>query len=334
MAVNLRHRSFVSEFDFTTEELRYLIALSAELKAASQGGTEQACLAGKRIALVFEKEPPARTLCAFEVAAYDQGAHVTFMGPKGSQAGRRESMKDTARVLGRVFDAIEYRGFGREFVEELAEYARVPVYNGLSEEFHATRTLTDMVTMQEHSDKPLSEVAYCYVGDARSDVGDSLMIMGAQLGMDVRICAPYSMWPDAGLAEAAHILAKENGGRLLLTDDVDQGVRGVDFLYADLWAALGEDPSVWQERIKLLRPYRVNMDMIERTGNPLARFMHCIPAFHDRRAKAEAEIYDEFSLEALEVTDDFFETWHSIVFDEAENSMHTIKAVLVATLAG
>jgi ornithine carbamoyltransferase len=329
--MNLRQRNFVKELDFTTEELRYLVELSAELKAAKRAGTEERRLTGKNIALIFEKTS-TRTRCAFEVAAYDQGAHVTYLGPSGTQIGYKESMKDTARVLGRMFDGIEYRGFGQDIVEELAAYAGVPVYNGLTDEFHPTQMLADMLTMQEHSEKPLHHVAYCYVGDARFNTGNSLMITGTKLGMDVRICAPRSLWPDPALVETARGLATETGGRLLLTDDVDEGVSGVDFLCTDVWVSMGEDKSVWKERIELLRPYQVNMKMIERTGNPVVRFMHCLPAFHDRHTKVGEEIYEEFGLDALEVTDEVFESRYSVVFDEAENRMHTIKAVLVATL--
>jgi ornithine carbamoyltransferase len=331
MAVDLRRRSFVKELDFTADELNYLITLSAELKAASRAGTERRRLNGKRIALIFEKTS-TRTRCAFEVAAYDQGAHVTYLGPEGSQIGHKESMKDTARVLGRFYDAIEYRGFGQEVVEELAEHAGVPVYNGLSDEFHPTQMLADMLTMREHTRKPLRDVAYCYVGDARFNTGNSLMIIGTKLGMDVRICAPRSLWPDPRLARTADELAKESCGNLLLTEDVDLAVNGVDYLCTDVWVSMGEDMSVWGKRIKLLRPYQVNQEMIARTGNYEVKFMHCLPAFHDRHTKVGEQIYEEFGLDALEVTDDVFESGHSIVFDEAENRMHTIKAVLVATL--
>jgi ornithine carbamoyltransferase len=331
MTVDLRHRSFVKELDFTAEELRELIALSATLKAAARARREQQYLTGKKIALIFEKTS-TRTRCAFEVAAYDQGAHVTYLGPEGSQIGHKESMKDTARVLGRYYDAIEYRGFGQDVVEELAAYAGVPVYNGLSDEFHPTQMLADMLTMTEHSTKPLGDIAYCYVGDARFNTGNSLMITGGKLGMDVRICAPRSLWPGPVLVQTAHELAKESGGRLQLTDDVDLAVGGVDYLCTDVWVSMGEDKSVWRDRIDLLRPYQVNRDMIERTGNPHVKFMHCLPAFHDRHTRVGEQIYEEFGLDALEVTDEVFESDHSIVFDEAENRMHTIKAVLVATL--
>jgi len=331
MTVDLRRRNFVKELDFTTEELQYLIALSATLKAATRAREEHQYLTGKKIVLIFEKTS-TRTRCAFEVAAYDQGAHVTYLGPEGSQIGHKESMKDTARVLGRFYDAIEYRGFGQELVEELAAYAGVPVYNGLSDEFHPTQMLADMLTMQEHSDKSLHDIGYCYVGDARFNTGNSLMIIGAKLGMDVRICAPRSLWPDPALVDTAHELAKDTGARLQLTDDVDLAAGGVDYLYTDVWVSMGEDKSVWAQRIELLRPYQVDMGMIRRTGNPDVKFMHCLPAFHDRHTKVGEEIYEEFGLDALEVTDEVFESPHSIVFDEAENRAHTIKAVLVATL--
>jgi ornithine carbamoyltransferase len=331
MTVDLRRRSFVKELDFTTEELEGLVRLSAALKAAARAGKEPQYLTGKKIALIFEKTS-TRTRCAFEVAAYDQGAHVTYLGPEGSQIGHKESMKDTARVLGRFYDAIEYRGFGQAVVEELAVYAGVPVYNGLSDEFHPTQMLADMLTMQEHSRKPWSDIAYCYVGDARFNTGNSLMIIGCKLGLDVRICAPRSLWPDPALVETAQGLAKENRARLQITDDVGHAVAGVDYLCTDVWVSLGEDKSVWQDRIELLRPYQVNMGMIARTRNPDVKFMHCLPAFHDRHTKVGEEIYQEFGLDALEVTDEVFESDHSIVFDEAENRMHTIKAVLVATL--
>jgi ornithine carbamoyltransferase len=267
------------------------------------------------------------------VAAYDQGAHVTYLGPEGSQIGHKESMKDTARVLGRFYDGIEYRGFGQAVVEELARYAGVPVYNGLSDQFHPTQMLADMLTMREHAGKPLHDIAYCYVGDARFNTGNSLMITGAMLGMDVRICAPRELWPETGLVETALFLTEESKGRLLFTEDVGVAVKGADFLYTDVWVSMGEQMSVWAERIKLLRPYQVNSEMIARTRNPGVKFMHCLPAFHDRHTKVGEKIYGEFGLDALEVTDEVFESGRSIVFDQAENRMHTIKAVLVATLA-
>ena len=333
MPVNLRNRSFVKELDFTTEELMFLIQLSADLKRAKYGGFEEPRLRGKNIALIFEKTS-TRTRCAFEVASYDQGAHVTYLGPTGSQIGHKESMKDTARVLGRMFDAIEYRGFGQDVVEELARFAGVPVYNGLTDEFHPTQMLADMLTMQEHSEKPLHAVSYCYLGDARFNTGNSLMIIGSKLGMDVRICAPESLWPNPELVKTAREVAADTGATLTLTSEIDEAIRGVDFLCTDVWVSMGEDASVWKERIELLKPFQVNMDLIERTGNSNVRFMHCLPAFHDRETKVGEQIYEEYGLDALEVTDEVFESKHSIVFDEAENRVHTIKAVMVATLGG
>jgi ornithine carbamoyltransferase len=329
--VRFKGRSWLKELDFTTEELLSLIQLSAELKAESKSGHERRRLQGRKIALIFEKAS-TRTRCAFEVAAYDQGAHVTYLGPEGSQIGHKESIEDTARVLGRMYDAIEYRGFGQAVVEGLAASAGVPVYNGLSNEFHPTQMLADMLTMREHSSKPLNEVAYCYLGDARFNTGNSLMIMGCKLGMDVRLCAPSSLWPDPELVATARAVAAETGARLVLTEDVDEGVRGVDFLYTDVWVSMGEDKAVWKERIDLLRPYQVNMDVIRKTGNPNVKFMHCLPSFHDRDTKVGEQIYEEFGLESVEVTDEVFESPYSIVFDEAENRLHTIKAVMVATL--
>ncbi len=331
MAPDLRKRNLAKELDFTAEELLYLIDLAAELKAAAKAGSEHQYLVGKKIALIFEKTS-TRTRCAFEVAAYDQGAHVTYLGPDSSQIGHKESIKDTARVLGRLYDAIEYRGFGQDIVEELAANAGVPVYNGLSNEFHPTQMLADMLTMKEHSAKPFDQISYCYVGDARYNTGNSLMIIGCKLGMDVRICAPENLWPDSELVRTARAIAVESGARLSLTADAAQAIAGVDYLCTDVWVSMGEDKSVWKERIDLLLPYQVNMDAIRRTGNPEVKFMHCLPAFHNRETKVGEQMYEEFGLDALEVTDEVFESRHSIVFDEAENRMHTIKAVLVATL--
>lgn len=330
--VSLRGRSWLKELDFTPDELRFLVQLSADLKAESRGRHERRRLEGRKIALIFEKTS-TRTRCAFEVAAYDQGAHVTYLGPEGSQIGHKESIKDTARVLGRMYDAIEYRGFGQPVVEELAAYAGVPVYNGLSDEFHPTQMLADMLTMREHAARPLNEVSYCYLGDARFNTGNSLMITGCKLGMDVRLCAPSILWPHPDLVATARSIASETGARLTLTEDVDEGVRGVDFLYTDVWVSMGEDKAVWTDRIQLLLPYQVSMDVVRRTGNPAVKFMHCLPAFHDRATRVGEQIYEDFGLEALEVTDEVFESEHSIVFDEAENRLHSIKAVLVATLA-
>jgi ornithine carbamoyltransferase len=331
MAYNLRNRSFVKELDFTPEELKFLLKLSTDLKAAKYGGYEQPRLKGKNIALIFEKSS-TRTRCAFEVAAFDQGAHITYLGPEGSQIGHKESMKDTARVLGRMYDGIEYRGFGQAIVEELAAYAGVPVWNGLTNEFHPTQTLADILTMQEHSDKPLNQIAYCYMGDARNNLGNSLMVIGCKLGMDVRLCAPKALWPKEELIQTCREIAAETGARLTLTENVDEGVMGVDYLYTDVWVSMGEPKEVWDERIKLLKPYQVTMEAIRKTGNPKAKFMHCLPAFHNRETRVGEEIYQKTGLESLEVTEEVFESEHSIVFDQAENRMHTIKAVMVATL--
>jgi ornithine carbamoyltransferase len=331
MPFNLRNRSFIKLLDFTPEEIKFLLKLSADLKAAKYGGYEQPKLKGKNIALIFEKSS-TRTRTAFEVAAYDQGAHVTYLGPSGSQIGHKESMKDTARVLGRVYDGIEYRGFAQATVEELAEYAGVPVWNGLTNEFHPTQILADVLTMMEHSYKNLPEIAYCYLGDARNNMGNSLMVGGCKLGMDVRLCAPRDLWPDEELVEHCRAIAKETGARLTLTESVEEGVKGVDYLYTDVWVSMGEPDSVWEERIELLKPYQVNMEAVKLTGNPDVKFLHCLPAFHNRETVIGEDIYHNFGLDGMEVTEDVFESEHSIVFDQAENRMHTIKAVMVATL--
>jgi ornithine carbamoyltransferase len=330
MAFNLRNRSYVKELDLTPGELRFLLKLAADLKAAKYGGYETPHLTGKNIALIFEKTS-TRTRTAFEVAAHDQGAHVTYLEPTGSQIGHKESMKDTARVLGRTFDGIEYRGFAQDTVEELARYAGVPVWNGLTNEFHPTQTLADVLTMTEHSDKHLTEIAYCYLGDARNNMGNSLMVAGCKFGMDVRLCAPEHLWPEEDLVKSARAIAEETGARLTLTEDVDEGVSGADFLYTDVWVSMGEDKSVWQERIDLLKPYQVNMDVVRRAG-PKVKFLHCLPAFHNRETKVGEDIFQQYGLEGMEVTEEVFESEHSIVFDQAENRMHTIKAVMVATL--
>jgi ornithine carbamoyltransferase len=331
MSFNLRNRSFLKELDFTPAELKFLLRLSADLKMAKYGGYEQPRLTGKNIALIFEKTS-TRTRTAFEVAAKDQGAHVTYLDPGGSQIGHKESMKDTARVLGRTFDGIEYRGFSQENVETLARYAGVPVWNGLTDEFHPTQILADMLTMTEHSDKHLGEIAFCYLGDARNNMGNSLMVGGCKYGMDVRLCAPRDLWPQESLVDQARAIAAETGARLTLTEDVDEGVGGADFLYTDVWVSMGEPAEVWEKRIELLKPYQVNAETLQRTGNPGVRFLHCLPAFHNRETKVGQEIYEKFGLDGLEVTDDVFESEHSIVFDQAENRLHTIKAVMVATL--
>ena len=331
MAFNLRNRNFLKEMDFTKEEFVYLLKLSADLKAAKYSGYEQPRLKGKNIVLIFEKSS-TRTRCAFEVAAYDQGAHVTYLGPSGSQIGHKESMKDTARVLGRMYDGIEYRGFAQETVEILGQYAGVPVWNGLTNEFHPTQMLADVLTMIEHCEKPLEEIAYCYSGDARFNMGNSLMIVGCLLGMDVRICCPGQLAPDKTLVARAEQLAQSSGARLTITDDVATAVKGVDFIHTDVWVSMGEPAEVWDQRIKLLKPYQVNAEMIELTGNPKVKFMHCLPAFHNRETRVGEEIYEKTGMDGLEVTEEVFESPRSIVFNQAENRMHTIKAVMVATL--
>ena len=331
MPFNLRHRSFLKELDFTPAELKFLLRTSADLKQAKYGGYEQPRLSGKNVALIFEKTS-TRTRTAFEVASKDQGAHVTYLEPGGSQIGHKESMKDTARVLGRTYDGIEYRGFSQATVETLAEYAGVPVWNGLTDEFHPTQILADVLTMTEHSDKHLGEIAFCYLGDARNNMGNSLMVGGCKFGMDVRLCAPRDLWPHDDLVETARGIADGTGARLTLTEDVDEGVSGVDYLYTDVWVSMGEDKSVWKDRIKLLTPYQINKELVARTGNPKVKFMHCLPAFHNKETKVGAEIFEQYGMDGLEVTDEVFESEHSIVFDQAENRLHTIKAVMVATL--
>ncbi|WP_418536676.1 ornithine carbamoyltransferase [Odoribacter laneus] len=331
MAFNLRNRNFLKLLDFTPEEIKYLLTLAADLKKAKYTGTEQPRLKGKNIALIFEKDS-TRTRCSFEVAAHDQGAHVTYLGPSGSQIGKKESMKDTARVLGRMFDGIEYRGFTQATVEELAEYAGVPVWNGLTNEFHPTQILADFLTMMEHVDKPLNQVTYAYLGDARYNMGNSLMVGGAKMGMDVRIIAPSQLQPNPELIASCKEIAAETGARVTVTDNVAEGVKGCDFLYTDVWVSMGEPQEVWKERIDLLLPYQVNKKVMEETGNPNCKFMHCLPAFHNLETSVGRDVYKQFGLEALEVTEEVFESPHSIVFDEAENRMHTIKAIMVATL--
>jgi ornithine carbamoyltransferase len=331
VAFNLRNCNFLKVLDFTKDELVFLLRLSADLKAAKYGGYERPRLTGKNIALIFEKTS-TRTRCAFEVAAFDQGAHVTYLGPSGSQIGHKESMKDTARVLGRMYDGIEYRGFAQESVEILGQYSGVPVWNGLTNEFHPTQMLADVLTMIEHSDKPLEQIAYCYAGDARNNMGHSLMLVGCILGMDVRICSPTELAPADDLVAVARKLADASGARLTITDDVTAAVKGVDYLHTDVWVSMGEAAEVWDERVKLLKPYQVNQEMIELTGNPQVKFMHCLPAFHNRETTIGQEIYAKTGLDGMEVTDDVFESPRSIVFDQAENRMHTIKAIMVATL--
>lgn len=333
MAFNLRNRSFVKEIDFTPKEWRFLLDLAAELKQAKYAGSEQPRLTGKNIALIFEKTS-TRTRCAFEVAAFDQGARVTYLDPAGSQIGHKESMEDTARVLGRMYDGIEYRGSRQENVETLARYSGVPVWNGLTDEWHPTQMLCDMLTMREHSGKHDRDISFAYLGDARNNVGNSLLIAGAMMGMDVRIVAPRSLWNHDDVVARAHEIAEETGARILQTEDVQAGVTGVDFLYTDVWVSMGEPKDVWTERIELLRDYQVSMEVVKATGNPHVKFMHCLPGFHDRHTTVGEAIFQKTGLDALEVTDEVFESRHSIVFDQAENRMHTIKAVLVATLGG
>ncbi len=331
MGYNLRNRSFTTLLDFTPREIRFLLKLAADLKAAKYAGYEQQRMRGKNIAVIFEKSS-TRTRVSFEVAAYDQGAHVTYLGPSGSQIGHKESMKDTARVLGRMYDGIEYRGFAQETVEDLATYAGVPVWNGLTDEFHPTQILADVLTMTEFSDKPLAHIAYCYLGDARNNMGDSLLIGGSKLGMDVRLCAPKALWPEDELVAKCREIAKGTGARITLTEDPDEGVKGVDFLYTDVWVSMGEATEKWDERVKLLKPYQVNADLIDRTGNPAVKFMHCLPALHDRNTEVGEEMFQRFGLDGMEVTNEVFESERSIVWDQAENRMHTIKAVMVATI--
>jgi ornithine carbamoyltransferase len=331
VAAGLRGRHFLTFGDYSAEEIRYLVDLAAELKAAKRAGTEEQALAGREIALIFEKDS-TRTRCAFEVAAYDQGAHVTFIGPSGSHMGHKETVKDTARVLGRMYDAIEYRGFGEAIADELARWAGVPVYNGLTDEWHPTQMLADFLTMREHLHKPFEEMAFCSLGDARFNMANSYLVAGAKLGMDVRIAAPRSLWPAQALVEQARGFAEAAGGRITITEEVEEAVRGADVLLTDVWVSMGESDDVWAERIKLLRPYQINRATMELTGNPDVRFMHCLPAFHNADTQVGKEIERKFGMSALEVTEDVFESPASIVFDEAENRMHTIKAVMVATL--
>ncbi|MEU9061046.1 ornithine carbamoyltransferase [Streptomyces sp. NPDC048430] len=333
MAIDLTGRHFLKELDFTAEEFRGLIALSAELKAAKKAGGEVQRLRGRNIALIFEKTS-TRTRCAFEVAAADQGASTTYLDPSGSQMGHKESVKDTARVLGRMFDGIEYRGDSQQAVEDLAAYGGVPVFNGLTDDWHPTQMLADVLTMTEHSAKPLEEITFAYLGDARFNMGNSYLITGALLGMDVRIVAPAAYWPVPEIVDRANKLAESSGARITLTEDVAEGVLGADFVVTDVWVSMGEPKEVWDERIAALSPYAVTMDVLRATGNDDVKFMHCLPAYHDLGTKVAREIHERHGLSELEVTDEVFESSHSVVFDEAENRMHTIKAVLVATLAG
>jgi ornithine carbamoyltransferase len=332
MSFNLRNRSLLTVQDYSQREFRYLLDLARDLKRAKYSRTEQKHLDGKEICLIFEKTS-TRTRCAFEVACYDQGAHVTYLDPGGSQIGHKESFKDTARVLGRMYDAIEYRGFSQSGVEMLAKYAGVPVYNGLTDEYHPTQMIADIMTMREHSDKPIHEIKYAYVGDTRSNMGHSLMIAGCLMGMDVRIAGPRELWPEAEYQRIARGLAEQYGAKLTITDDPKAAVEGVDFVYTDVWVSLGEPKEVWKERIRLLRPFQVGAKLLGASGNPHVRFMHCLPAFHDSETTVGKQIAEEYGMDnGLEVTNEVFESEANISFEQAENRMHTIKALLVATL--
>jgi ornithine carbamoyltransferase len=324
MGVNLKNRSFLTLLDFSPEEILYLHELAKKLKTGKYAGNEIPRLKGKNIALIFEKTS-TRTRCAFEVAAFDQGAHVTYLGPTGSQIGHKESMRDTARVLGRMYDGIQYRGFGQSIVEELAKYSGVPVWNGLTDEFHPTQILADFLTMDEHSEKELPKISYCYLGDARNNVGNSLLVGGSKLGMDVRIAAPKPCWPEESLIDKCKKIASSSSAKITLTDKVEEAVRDVDFLYTDVWVSMGESEEKW-------KPYQVNMNVIRETNNSNVKFLHCLPAFHNRETKVGEEIYQKHGLDGIEVTEDVFESDSSIVFDQSENRVHTIKAVMVATL--
>ncbi len=331
MAYNLRNRSFLTLLDFSPKEIEFLLELSAELKKAKYAGTEQQLLKGKNIALIFEKAS-TRTRCAFEVAAYDQGAHVTYLGPTGSQIGYKETMKDTARVLGRMYDAIEYRGFDQSKVEDLAKYSNVPVWNGLTTQYHPTQVLADFLTAKEHLKKPFKDMVFVYTGDGRNNMANSLMIGAAKLGMDFRIVAPAELYPEKELIEKCQAIAKETGAKLTFTENVTEGVKDADIIYTDVWVSMGEADEVWEKRINLLKPYQVNKDMMSKTGKAKTLFMHCLPSFHNTDTKLGMEIYKKFGIPEMEVTDEVFESENSVVFDEAENRLHTIKAVMVATL--
>lgn len=331
MAFNLKNRNFLKLLDFSPREIKFLLDLSVDLKKAKYSGTEQQKLKGKNIALIFEKDS-TRTRCAFEVAALDQGAHVTYLGPTGSQMGKKESIKDTARVLGRMYDGIEYRGFEQNIVEELGKYAGVPVWNGLTTEFHPTQILADFMTMMEHCDKPFNKIKFCFLGDAKNNVGNSLMVGAAKMGMDFRAAAPKSCQPKEELVKKCMEIAKETGAKITITSNVRRAVKGVDFLYTDVWVSMGESDKVWEERIKLLKSYQVNMGIIKATGNLKVKFLHCLPSFHNKETVMGKEISKKYGIDEMEVTDEVFESPASVVFDEAENRMHTIKAVMVATI--
>jgi len=331
MPYNLKNRNFLTLLDYTPKEIEFLLELSADLKKAKYAGTETQLLKGKNIALIFEKTS-TRTRCAFEVAAYDQGAHITYLGPTGSQIGHKETMKDTARVLGGMYDGIEYRGFGQEIVEELGKFAGVPVWNGLTTEFHPTQVLADFLTAKEHLKKPYKEMVFVYVGDGRNNVANSLLIGGAKLGMDIRIVAPPELLPEKDLIDKCVEIASKSKGKINITDNIEIGVKDADVIYTDVWVSMGEPKEVWEQRINLLKPYQVNSEMMKKTGNPNTIFMHCLPSFHNTYTKVGKDIFDKFGITEMEVTDEVFESKASVVFEEAENRMHTIKAVMVATL--
>ncbi|GAB6851331.1 ornithine carbamoyltransferase [Paraburkholderia sp. A1RI_3L] len=332
MAFNLRNRSLLNMQDFSPRDIRFLLDLAAELKRAKYAGNEVPRLNGKNIALIFEKTS-TRTRCAFEVAVHDQGGHVTYIDSAGSQLGRKESLKDTARVLGRLYDGIEYRGFHQTAVEDLAQYSHVPVWNGLTDEFHPTQVLADLLTMEEFGERPLDTMSFCYLGDARFNMGNSLLIGGVQMGMDVRIAAPRALWPEEHLVAQMRELAQTTGARVQLLEDPAEAVKGTDFVYTDVWVSMGEPVDAWGERIALLKPYQVNSALMRATGKPRARFMHCLPSYHNLETETARQVHEKYGLTELEVTDEVFESEASIVFSQAENRMHTIKAVLVATLA-
>lgn len=331
MSFNLRNRHFLTLMDFSSKEILYLLDLARDLKRAKYAGTEQPRLQGKSIALIFEKDS-TRTRCAFETAAHDQGAHVTYLGPTGSQVGKKESIADTARVLGRLYDGIEYRGFGQEIVEELAEYAGVPVWNGLTDQDHPTQVLADLLTAREHLEKPFTEMVFTYVGDGRNNMANALMIGAAKMGMDFRILSPKELFPDPELVKKCKAVAKQSGAKIAITEDITKAVKDADVIYTDVWVSMGEPDEVWESRIKLLKPYQVNKAMMKKTGKTGTIFMHCLPAFHDLKTSIGRRIHAQYGLTAMEVTDEVFESDNSVVFDEAENRTHTIKAIMVATL--
>ncbi|WP_067586326.1 ornithine carbamoyltransferase [Endozoicomonas ascidiicola] len=331
MSFNLRNRNFLKLLDFEPKEIQHLLTLSLELKKAKYGGYEQQRLKNKNIALIFEKDS-TRTRCAFEVAAFDQGANVTYIG-SGSQMGHKETVKDTARVLGRFYDGIEFRGFSQDAVEDLGKYSGVPVWNGLTDQWHPTQILADFMTMIEHGEgRQLNQMSFAYLGDARNNMGNSLLVGAAKMGMDIRLVAPKAFWPEEKLVDECSRIAEETGARITLTEDVAAGVKGVDFLYTDVWVSMGESKDAWDERVAMMTPYQVNMELLGKTGNPQVKFMHCLPAFHNEDTKIGKDVAEKYGMKGLEVTEDVFESKHSIVFDEAENRMHTIKAVMVATL--